>query len=532
VAESARDGAPPLRSAGLRNTIAALASAAVFAATAPASGAPVAPRSFTIAAAGDVIIHEAIAAAARTPQGFDFAPLFAPVEPWVSDADLALCHLEVPLSPDNTGLSYQDGDEHPAIFTAPREVAAGLAEAGWDGCSTAGNHVVDAGIGGIGATLDVLESAGLGHAGTRRSAGESGAAFYAVDGTLVAHLSFTIPTNLPVPWEQRWAVNVIDSATIASDAARARSRGAEFVILSLHWGDEYESTVSGWQRSLARDLLASPDIDLILGSHSHVVEPMEWIDGELVVYGLGNHLSNIRSLPDDTKTGSEDGVIVHLTVSEQPDGRFAITDLSYTATWVEPLSKRVLPVAHTLASGPGPRASSLQWSLERTAARVTRLDGTVRHSPEPWPSLVCRGRTATLWGTSGPDLLIGTPADDVIVGRGGNDTIWGMGGRDLVCGGDGDDVVAGDGGDDFLDGGPGTDLIEGGIGADVVYGGPGGDTLDGGHGDDLVVSGGGADRLWGGPGDDRVWAWTGAATVSGGPGSDDCRTGGSPTACG
>jgi poly-gamma-glutamate synthesis protein (capsule biosynthesis protein) len=515
----------------LRTTLTALLLAASLTAAAPGDGAEAAPSSFTVAVSGDVIIHEAIAAAARTPQGYDFRPLFSPVEPWVSDADLALCHLEVPLSPDNTGLSFQDGEEHPALFTAPREVAEGLAAAGWDGCSTAGNHAMDAGIAGITGTLDVLDAAGLGHAGTARTGDDRAVAFYPIDDVLVAHLAYTIPTNVPPPWEQRWAVNVIEPEAILADASWARGKGADFVILSLHWGEEYETGVSGWQRSLARDLLASADVDLIVGSHSHVVAPVEWIDGEVVVYGVGNHLSNIRGLPDDVKTGSEDGAIVQLTVSRHDDGRLAVSDVAYTATWVDPVSKQVLPVAHTLAQGAGGLAATLEWSLERTAARITAIDGSLRHTPEPWPSLTCRGRVATLWGSGGPDLLIGTPGDDVIVGRGGNDTIWGMGGRDLVCGGDGNDVVAGDGGDDFLDGGPGDDLVEGGIGADAVYGGDGDDFLDGGHGDDLVVSGGGADHLSGGPGDDSVWAWNDPANISGGSGSDDCRAAGSPIAC-
>jgi poly-gamma-glutamate synthesis protein (capsule biosynthesis protein) len=505
--------------------------AVLLTATAPPTGAGASPRSFTIAAAGDVIIHEAIAGAARTPDGYDFAPLLTPVEPWVSDADLSICHLEVPLSPDNTNLSYQEGDEHPALFNAPREVAEGLAAAGWDGCSTAGNHAVDAGTVGIAGTLDVLDAAGLGHAGTARTAEESAVAFYAVRDVLVAHLAFTIPTNVAVPWEQRWAVNVIDTAAILADASWARSRGAEFVILSMHWGDEYETGVTGWQRSMARDLLASPDIDLILGSHSHVVAPIEWMDGEVVVYGLGNHLSNIRSLPDGTKTGSEDGVIIHLAVSEQEDGRFAVVEVSYTATWVEPVTREVLPAAHTLAVDAASLGPALQWSLERTAMRITALGEAVPHSPQPWPSLSCRGRVATMWGSNGPDLLIGTPGDDVIVGRGGNDTIWGMGGRDLVCGGDGADTIAGDGGTDFLDGGPGNDVVEGGLGPDALYGGAGDDVVAGGDGDDLLVSGPGADLLAGGPGDDSVYGWSDSTTLSGGSGLDDCRSGGMSVAC-
>jgi poly-gamma-glutamate capsule biosynthesis protein CapA/YwtB (metallophosphatase superfamily) len=527
----------------------------VLAAAAPAAEAGEGGRTFTIAAAGDVIIHRAIAAAAQahalSPGSYDFGPLLRPVEPWISDADLAICHLEGTLSPTNTGLLYQQGDEHPAYFNGPHEVAEALSAAGYDACSTAGNHAMDRGLTGVRETLEVLDAAGIGHSGTARSATERLPTLYRVNGVRVAHIAYTIGTNEPRPSEAGWAVNIIDADAIVADARWARERGSEFTVVSLHWGTQYQATPDGLQERLAEALAASPDIDLILGHHAHTVQPIERIGTKVVVYGMGNHLSNIRTMPDGSKSGAEDGVVVHLTVAEQTGGGFAVTGVEFTATWVDPATKRVLPVAHNLAYGSDPALlPSLTASQARTVERVGLLGGEgIAATPTPWPSLVCEGKVATVAGTSGPDLLLGTQGDDVIVGRGGGDTIFGGDGSDLICGGDGDDWIWGSAGRDALYGGKGNDMLSGGDGGDLLwgeegddrlgggdqgdalYGGSGDDVLSGQGGDDLLVAGPGTDVLWGGTGNDAL---TGSSPDDGlyGDAGDTCRIGPLVVRCG
>ncbi len=330
-------------------------------------------RSFTIAATGDVLIHEAIALAARTGDGYDFAPLFEPIAEWVAGADLAICHLEGTLSPTNTGLLYQSGQSHPAFFNAPREVADALAATGYDACSTAGNHSLDRGSTGITETLRVLDDAGIAHAGTARTPAERGPSIYEAAGVPIGHISATIGTNVAGSPDRPWEVNRIDTDRLLADAREARLLGAEFVILSLHWGTEYQPSPDGYQTGLAEALLESPDVDLILGHHAHVVQPIDRIDGKVVVYGMGNHLSNIRGLADGTKLGSEDGMIVHLLVTELREGGFAVTEIHFTPTWVDPATKQVLAVAAELASG-NPNTWALEESWRRTLARVALLD--------------------------------------------------------------------------------------------------------------------------------------------------------------
>jgi poly-gamma-glutamate capsule biosynthesis protein CapA/YwtB (metallophosphatase superfamily) len=464
-------------------------------------------RSFTIAASGDILIHASVARAAAAyagGRGYDFTPMLAPTEPWIAEADLAICHLEGTLSADDSGLSYYP------LFVAPHTVADAIAAAGYDTCSLAGNHALDRGELGLEQTIELLEGRGLAHEGTARSEDERLPGLYRVNGVRVAHLDYTYSLNgLPRP--AGYSVNVIDPEAILADARWAREHGAEFVILTLHWGVEYQHAPTAEQADLAARLTASPDIDLIIGSHAHVVQPIGRVNGKVVVYGMGNHLSNQNSMWGPKYDSTEDGVIVHLTVEEQPDGHFAVTSVEYTPTMVEMTSYRVLPVAWARAAGTGD-ARLLAASEERTAGYVTMLGGEAATlTTAAWPPLLCAGRVADLVGTAGPDVLLGTPGRDVIIGRGGDDTIQGYAGNDFICGGDGDDA---------LWGGPGLDGLYGGAGEDTLYGGGDRDVLWGEGGDDALWGEQGSDSLYGGPGDDGLWGQEGADLLVGGPGAD------------
>jgi poly-gamma-glutamate synthesis protein (capsule biosynthesis protein) len=134
-------------------------------------------------------------------------------------------------------------------------------------------------------------------------------------------------------------VNLLDAGRILGDASTAREAGAEFVIVSLQWGNEYQSAPTPEQQALARQLLASPDVDLIVGSHVHVVQPIERIGTKYVAYGVGNFLSN-QGAPS-TPTASQDGLVLQVAVREQPDGSFVATRVTYTPTWVDRSTYRI-----------------------------------------------------------------------------------------------------------------------------------------------------------------------------------------------
>ena len=134
---------------------------------------------------------------------------------------------------------------------------------------------IDQGVAGVGATLEALDQAGVQHAGTARSAAEAGhLEIHDVRGVPVAHLSYTYGTNgNPVPASQPWLVKVTAVPRILAEAQQAKLAGARFVLVSMHWGSEYQTQPTAEQRAQAAALLASPDVDLILGDHVRCCSP-------------------------------------------------------------------------------------------------------------------------------------------------------------------------------------------------------------------------------------------------------------------
>ncbi len=300
--------------------------------SADAGGSDTGLRSFTLAVTGDILIHESVAENARTADGFDFTPQFAEVQPIISSADLALCHLEVTLSETNTDLEY-----YPA-FRVPNQLAANLASVGYDSCSTASNHALDAGEPGVISTLDYLDRAGLAHVGTARNAEEAlEVNLLDVGGARVAHLSYSYGFNgTEVPTGQPWLANTIDESRILNDATVARAAGADFVIVSMHWGTEYRNELTDQQAALGPALLGSPDIDLIVGHHAHVLQRIDQYDGEYVINGLGNFISNQSpETCSECPPGVQDGAIIELRVSEQANGLFAVSSIGAVSTYVD-----------------------------------------------------------------------------------------------------------------------------------------------------------------------------------------------------
>ncbi|KUM79205.1 CapA family protein [Streptomyces curacoi] len=252
------------------------------------------PRGFTLVASGDVLPHTSVIDRARYDaggSGYDFRPMLSGVQPVVSRADLALCHMETVYGANGKYTGYP-------TFKSPPEVARGLAATGYDGCSTASNHSLDDGAAGILRTLNALDQAGVRHAGTARTEGEAREVTVLRAGPAkVAHLAYTYGLNgFPLPPGQPWAVNLIDEAKILADARAARTAGADVVVVSLHWGTEWQDAPDDQQLNLARGLTSARDderpvIDLILGTHAHVPQAYEKVNGTWVVYGMGDQVA-------------------------------------------------------------------------------------------------------------------------------------------------------------------------------------------------------------------------------------------------
>jgi poly-gamma-glutamate synthesis protein (capsule biosynthesis protein) len=289
-------------------------------------------RHFTMAFSGDELPHEAVMKQAwryGNKQAYDFRPMFADIQPLLSGVDLAVCHMEVPVTPPGKKPTGWPG------FGSPPEIVPALVWAGYDRCSTASNHTLDKGIDGVNATLNTFDQYGLGHSGTARSPQEAVAPILDVNGVKVVHLAYTFGFNQGrLKPEEQWRANKIDPLKIIADAADARQRGAEFVIVYLHWGQEKRSKPTKDQLTLANTLTASGQIDLIVGSHAHVLQPIDNVNGRWVVYGLGNSLSNQFSWtgwPDS----ATDGAIMTVSVDEQPGGGFSVSRPVVHPTFVQ-----------------------------------------------------------------------------------------------------------------------------------------------------------------------------------------------------
>jgi poly-gamma-glutamate synthesis protein (capsule biosynthesis protein) len=320
-------------------------------APAPATSAPVAvrPRTVTIIASGDVLIHPPLwqqahaDARAAGHTGYDFGPMYASIAPDTRAADLAICEMETPLAPPQGPFTGWP------TFTAPPQVLTALKGVGYDSCTTASNHTIDEGYQGVVRTLDELDAAGLKHTGSARTAAEAARPLIitTANGVKVAQLAYSFDFNgIAVPAGKPWLANRIDVPAILAAAHRAKKAGADIVVLSMHWGTEYDHLATSTQRSQAEQLLASPDIDVILGDHAHVVQPMQKLHGKWVVFCMGNQISRHA----DPIAAGREGLMPRFTFTEVSPGQFQVTRAEAIPTWMQDVpALRLIDIPRALA---------------------------------------------------------------------------------------------------------------------------------------------------------------------------------------
>ncbi|WP_406137634.1 CapA family protein [Streptomyces anulatus] len=341
--------------------------------TAPAPNGPAAargaggqgaerPRPFTLLAAGDVLPHSSVidrAAVDAGGAGYDFAPMLAGVAPVVSGADLAFCHMETVYGEE--GGPYTG---YPS-FKSPPEVAAALRATGFDSCSTASNHTLDDGADGVRRTLDALDGAGIRHAGSARTAAEAARPTILPAGpgkgaAKVAHLAYTYGTNdIPLPADGPWTVNLTDEGRIIEEARAARRAGADVVVLSAHWGTEWQDEPDATQLELARRLTASadggrPDIDLIIGTHAHVPQAYEKVNGTWVVYGMGDQIAgamiNYEGVQDPRGNQSSMGRFTFAPPTKSGE-RWKVKKAEFVPQWYDTVTGRAVNLNASLDDG-------------------------------------------------------------------------------------------------------------------------------------------------------------------------------------
>ena len=349
------------------------------------------PVEFTFVAAGDVLPHGSVVTSATSGSTIDFSRQFAPVKPFIAGADLAICHMEVPVSPDGRYSGWP-------LFSAPAELVRDLGESGWDGCTTASNHSLDRGWDGLVTTLNTFDKYRLGHAGTARTKAESTQAqIYKIraDGRVitVANVSYTYGLNgLPTPSGKSWSANTFSSSSsqsgkeIIAAATRAREAGADVVIVSLHCCFvEYVTTPTSDQKRVAKQLAESGQVDLLVGHHAHVPQPIELLkggphgEGMWAAHGLGNFISN--QYPGCCGVHSQNGILLTASFTVGLDGHVAV-DVEWTATTVDRSDKhKVYVLSEITAKGTSGISASEARRRYDLVASVVGNDASERKTP-------------------------------------------------------------------------------------------------------------------------------------------------------
>ncbi|MDR1100684.1 MAG: CapA family protein [Treponema sp.] len=264
----------------------------------PAPGEEPAPRPdyLTLVAAGDNLFHAPMIRPDPKTGLYDFTASYAEIKALVEPADIAFINQETVFGGAASGFSG-----YPR-FNTPAEVGAALAGAGFDVINHATNHIMDKGEGAVFATMNYWDTVpGVQYLGIYRSPEERETKKVIIEKNNISagFLAYTYGTNgLPVPRDKPYLVSLINETMMEKEIAALRPL-CDFLVVSMHWGEEYRHTATGEQKRLAR-FLANQGVDLILGHHPHVIEPYEYLDRPdggktLCFYSLGNFLSAQQS---------------------------------------------------------------------------------------------------------------------------------------------------------------------------------------------------------------------------------------------
>ncbi len=330
-------------------------------------------------AVGDVMMHSP-----QLPGSYDqatklynFNPYFTEVKPLFAEGDWVIANLETPVAGKKYGYTG-----YPS-FNAPSELIEALQNAGFNLLTTANNHSLDKGEGGVLGTLETLKDYEIEHTGTAASQQEADQLLIAErNGIKMGLLAYTYGTNgIPIPTGKDYLVNRIDEQKIIADMKRLREAGADFVTVSLHFGNEYQTQPSEEQKHLARSLVAA-GADIIAGSHPHVVQPYEVIEttdenGQarkaLIIYSMGNFISNQRG---DSK---DYGVIYKVHIRKNmTDGSIELSEVESIPTWVHRYKPdnafryRILPLEQTVTAASDPMLTKTDFATLRKDYEMLR----------------------------------------------------------------------------------------------------------------------------------------------------------------
>ena len=287
------------------------------------------PITFTLTSLGDTLCHNTQywdAYNSKTDE-YDFSYVYEDIKNYTSSSDITIGSLETTFAGKEKGYS-----NYPT-FNTPDSLATALKDIGVDVVSLAGNHALDYGYSGLCRTIDVFDNIGLSHLGTYKTAEEQEKILIKdVKGVKIAFINYTYGTNgIPLPSGKDFCVNLIDKDFIKKQINQAKEQNVDMIVACMHWGTEYRTTANSEQKDLANFLFEN-GVDVILGNHPHVLEPMEkktitLQDGTtkdvFVVYALGNFTADQR---DEI---TRDSAILNLTITKNSNGKISIDKVNY-----------------------------------------------------------------------------------------------------------------------------------------------------------------------------------------------------------
>ena len=290
----------------------------------------------TLVGVGDILMHKAVIdggliAGTSSPAQYDFTRDFSFISPIISEADLSICNFEGTLAgPPFSGFPS---------FSAPDEIADAIYDAGFDIVGTANNHCIDKGFDGLTRTASVFRSRDLDVVGTREDPIYGTDALVDKEGIKIGVMCYTFETigsefsstinGIPVPKGAEDYINSFnpyrkeeidkDILEMTARAEKLRDQGADFICLSVHWGEEYQTHSALWQQDLAQRL-CDAGVDIIFGHHPHVLQEAAILtsaDGThetVVFYSLGNFLHNMNFGTLGTAGKAQDSAIARVTL--------------------------------------------------------------------------------------------------------------------------------------------------------------------------------------------------------------------------
>ena len=289
----------------------------------------------SMAVVGDIMCHSPNYKDAynASTKKYDFSTFFPQIKSYISNADIAVGNLETIFAGGNKAYSGYP------TFNSPPQLAKDVQDLGIDVLTTSNNHSMDSGYNGLINTIDTLDDLGISHTGTFKSEEDKNKILIKdVNGVKIAFLSYTYGTNgIAIPKGKEYCINLIDKDLIKKQLESAKAQNPDVICVSMHWGIEYKLQPNTEQTDLA-DYLFENGADIILGSHPHVLEPMEkrtvtLSDGTkkdgFVIYSLGNFISAQK----DKYT--KDSIILNLKITKHSQGNITIDSYDYTPIYMQ-----------------------------------------------------------------------------------------------------------------------------------------------------------------------------------------------------